>query len=156
MSQGLLYDTGQFLFPCILLDAASVHVCSTLIVWTLKKLELCFVKEIGKEWGHTHKWRTAGHPVNPFCLVQLFVFLLFVCNLCASRGMETWCSRKWLKGPCKTENFCGIDRGQLPLLLFLRGKNPVREWWLSSIAWHTIQWKFFRGAVSSVIIVFLR
>jgi hypothetical protein len=102
VTEGLLYDTGQFLFPCILLDAASVHVCSTLIVWTLKKLESCFVKEIGKQWGHTHQWRTDGHPVNPFCLVWLFVsllssLLLFVCNLCASRGMETWCSRKWLK-----------------------------------------------------------
>jgi len=32
VTEGLLYDTGQFLFPCILLDAASVHVCSTLIV----------------------------------------------------------------------------------------------------------------------------
>ncbi|KAI5559539.1 hypothetical protein BDE02_17G118300 [Populus trichocarpa] len=45
--------TGQFLFLCTLMDAASVHVFSTFIVGTLKKLDFCFVKEIGKERGHT-------------------------------------------------------------------------------------------------------
>ena len=46
-------NSGQFLFHRTLLEAASVHVFSTFIVWALRKLDFCFVKKIGKERGHT-------------------------------------------------------------------------------------------------------